>query len=385
MDAPNDASREARFPKWAAALTDQNAFQQEQARLGRVWTFLGLTQDLKNDLDWFTAELGGRSVFVQRFGKKLRGFENRCAHRFYPLRTEEKGNGKIKCGFHHWTYNQEGIAIHIPRCEQFYGVTAKEMNARIAPIEVATCGSLVFGRFQHPHNQETLLQFLGAGAPIVEAMCNPDAQPRRLTFDVAANWKLCFHITLDDYHSPAVHPTTFGVAGYLPRDAIRYFQFGAHNAFFSSGDQDGLQTMIDQIKAGTYRPVRYRIFQFFPNLLVALFRGQYHVEGKEDKHWYINIQHFQPTAPDKTFLRSWYFRAPFDMGRGPLERVYDACVEPFRERMVEYLLRRIHSEDNGICERQQQYASQQGGWPRLGYAEERIKWFEEAYAKALAD
>ena len=39
MDAPADAAtREPRFPKWAAALADQTAFDQEQARLGEAFT-----------------------------------------------------------------------------------------------------------------------------------------------------------------------------------------------------------------------------------------------------------------------------------------------------------------------------------------------------------
>jgi phenylpropionate dioxygenase-like ring-hydroxylating dioxygenase large terminal subunit len=385
MDAPTETAREARYPNWAAALTDHDAFQQEQARLGRIWNFLGFTQDLQKHGDWFTAELGGRSVFVQRFGERLKGFENRCAHRFYPLRTEPKGNGKVRCGFHHWTYNQEGRVIHIPRCEQFYGVTVEQMNARIAPIEVATCGSLVFGRFQHPHNQETLAQYLGEGAAIIEALCRPDAPLRLITLDVAANWKLCFHISLDDYHSPAVHPATFGAAGYLPRDAIRYFRFGAHHGFFPAGEEDALQSMIRGLKDGTFRPTRYRIFQFFPNLLVALFRGQHHVEGKQDTHWYVNVQHMHGIAPGRTIFRSWFFRTHFDMGRGPLGRFWDAFSEPIRQIVIDRQLRNIHAEDNGVVERLQQFASQQGGWPRLGYAEERIKWFEEAYSKALAD
>ena len=255
MDAPIEPPREARFPKWAVALTDQDAFQQEQARLGRIWTFLGLTLDVAKDGDWFTADLGGRSVFVQRFGDKLKGFENRCAHRFYPLRTEEKGNGKIKCQFHHWTYNQEGRAVHIPRCEEFFGVTAKEMNARIAPIEVATCGSLIFGRFQHPHTKEALTEFLGEAVPIIEFMCTLKQRPRPLSLMIEANWKLCYHISLDDYHSPAVHPTTFGIGGYLRREALQYFRFGVvHNAFFPGADENALQTMIQQVKDGSFRP-----------------------------------------------------------------------------------------------------------------------------------
>jgi phenylpropionate dioxygenase-like ring-hydroxylating dioxygenase large terminal subunit len=377
MDAPTETAREARFPKWAAALTDQGAFQQEQARLGHIWTFLGLTLDLAKDGDWFTAELGGRSVFVQRFGDDLKGFENRCAHRFYPLRTKERGNGPIKCGFHHWTYNQQGRAVQIPRCKELFGVTPKELNARIAPIEIATCGSLIFGRFQHSRANETLQQFLGDAVPIIKAMCTLQRQPRSVSLMVEANWKLCYHISLDDYHSPAVHPTTFGKGGYLRRDALQYFRFGSHNAFFPGADENALQAMIEACKNGTYRPVRYRIFQIFPNLLIALFRAQ--------QYWYINVQQYVPVAPGRSFMRSWYYRAPFGTDQGTLGRWFDAATEPGRARVVEYFIRKVHSEDNGVVERLQRFASQQGGWPRVGYAEERIKWFEEAYAKALAD
>ncbi len=377
MDTPTEVAREARFPKWAAALTDQDAFQQEQARLGRIWTLLGLTLDVANDGDWFTAELGGRSVFVQRFGEKLKGYENRCAHRFYPLRTEKNGNGPIKCGFHGWTYNQEGHAVGIPRCKELFGVSPREMSAKIAPIEVATCGSLVFGRFQNPHTDETLEQFLGEAAPIVEAMCTLKRRPRTISLTVEANWKLSYQISLDDYHSAAVHPTTFGKGGYLPRKALRYFRFGSHNAFFLGADENALQDMVEAVKQGTYRPMRYRIFQIFPNLLISLFHAQH--------YWYVNVQQYVPVAPGRSFMRSWYYRAPFETGQGPLARLWDAMSEPGRAHIVEYYIRQVNSEDNGVVERLQEFASQQGGWPRIGYAEERIKWFEEAYARAMTD
>lgn len=376
MDAPTQAARELRFPKWAAAITDQDAFDQEQARLGRIWTLLGVKLDVANDGDWFTAQLGGRSVFVQRFGHELKGFENRCAHRFYPLRTKEKGNGKIKCEFHHWVYNREGRAVHIPRCQEFFGVTAQEMNARIAPIELATCGSLIFGRFQHPRNKETLSEFLAEGAPIIEALATMKTQPHKLALMVEANWKVCYHITLDDYHSPAVHPATFGAGGYLAREHLNYFRFGSHNAFFEGGTQDALREMVEQCKNGTFRPSRYQIFHFFPNVLIAIFHGQYH---------YVNVQQYVPVAPGRSHLRSWYYRAPFDTGQGPIAKLIDAATEPVRAKIVDYYVRKVHSEDNAVVERLQRFASQQGGWPRVGYAEERIKWFEEAYANAIAD
>ncbi len=224
---------------------------------------------------------------------------------------------------------------------------------------------------------KSLQQFLGDAVPIIEAMCTLQRHPRSVSLMVEANWKLCYHISLDDYHSPAVHPTTFGKGGYLHRDALQYFRFGSHNAFFPGADENALQAMIEACRNGTYSPVRYRIFQIFPNLLIALFRAQ--------QYWYINLQQYVPVAPGRSFMRSWYYRAPFATDQGTLGRWLDAATEPGRAKVVEYFIRKVHSEDNNVVERLQRFASQQGGWPRVGYAEERIKWFEEAYAKALAD
>jgi phenylpropionate dioxygenase-like ring-hydroxylating dioxygenase large terminal subunit len=85
------------YPAWARSLIDPASFEHEQTRLGQMWTLLGVVTDLTNDGDWFRTILGGRSIFVQRFGQDLRGFENVCAHRFYPLRTKDKGN--VENGF----------------------------------------------------------------------------------------------------------------------------------------------------------------------------------------------------------------------------------------------------------------------------------------------
>jgi nitrite reductase/ring-hydroxylating ferredoxin subunit len=93
---------------WTRTLTDPQAFAHEQRCLAYVWTFLGFTTDLAKDGDWLRTTLATRSVFVQRFGSELKGFENVCAHRFHPLRTKDRANGPIVCGFHHWRYDADG-------------------------------------------------------------------------------------------------------------------------------------------------------------------------------------------------------------------------------------------------------------------------------------
>src|SRR5260370_2238755 len=122
---------------WARALVDPNAFAAEQARLAHVWTFLGLTRDVARDGDWFCASLATRSVFVQRVGAELKGFENLCAHRFYPLRHADKGHGPIVCGFHHWRYDNDGRPLGIPLCEEAFGCGSRALDPPPTPTHVA--------------------------------------------------------------------------------------------------------------------------------------------------------------------------------------------------------------------------------------------------------
>jgi hypothetical protein len=85
---------------------------------------------------------------------------------------------------------------------------------------------LIFGRFPTAERAETLL---GIGFDILRAMCNLRGTLYRLFSNIAVNWKLGFHITLDDYHIVAVHPDTFGKRGYLPTEVVHTRREYAHN------------------------------------------------------------------------------------------------------------------------------------------------------------
>ena len=371
--APTESSHipihEAVGPRWARTLTDPEAFAREQAQLSQVWTLLGLTTDVPNDGDWIRGTLGGRSVFVQRFGDTLRGFENRCAHRFYPLRIKDKGNGPIRCGFHHWQYDKEGRAVGIPKCQEMYGVTPRELDARLAPVEVASCGSLIFGRFQRPGDNETLEQYLGDGFTILHAMFGGGAPVARIRRPVAANWKLCYHITIEDYHIVAVHPQSFGKDGYLTPDHVHYSRFGRHSAFFL--EDETAQRMSERCREGTYRPVEYRVLHFFPNVVAAQICAA--------RNWYLILQQFLPVSQDRTLMRGWCFRSPFPThDRNWLDRIARQFVAPFVPLGIGYYWSKILAEDHGICEQMQVYANQLRGAPLLSRQEERIAWFEQA-------
>ena len=359
--------------------TDDDAFDREQTVLGEVWTLLGLTTDVSADGDWIRATLGGRSVFVQRFGEELRAYLNVCAHRFSPLRTADKGNGVIRCGFHHWQYNKDGLATGIPKCKEMFGVDPRELDARLTPVEIATCGALIFGRFQGAGHQKSLADEMGDAFAIIETLCNPARSPRTLTTQIAANWKLVVQINLDDYHLVAVHPDTFGKHGYLRADAPYYYRLGRNSAYLYDGTEASLRVAADECRRGTYAPSSFQIFLIFPNVLV--------VNMDTGPVRQVVVLQYIAEAHDRTRSRVWYFPEPMTSAvkRSGWRGVAATLATPFVPYVLPFYLRKLFGEDNAVCEGIQSVAGQAPGRPILGRHETRIAWFEEVYSALMAD
>jgi phenylpropionate dioxygenase-like ring-hydroxylating dioxygenase large terminal subunit len=356
-------------------MRSQDSFWREQAEIGKVWQLVGLTTSVERDKDWFRSTLGGRSIFIQRFKDEIRGFENVCVHRGYPLRTEDKGNGHIRCGFHHWQYDQNGRAVGIPKCNEMFGVQPRDLNARLRTLEVATCGVLVFARFPSERFRESLEEYLGPGFDILKAMWVEGRSPYIRATDLKANWRLGHHISLDDYHIVAVHPTTFGKNGYLPLDAVKYYRFGRHSAYFYNADERALHQMAEECRSGTYRPDSYRIMQFFPNLIAFVSNGG------------VGLQQYVPVAHDRTtlltILQEDHPFPPADLGRRTT--LVRRLARPLIRRRLQLLTQKIIQEDNAVCEHMQAIVHQLDRPQILGRQEERIAWFEENYADIVGD
>jgi phenylpropionate dioxygenase-like ring-hydroxylating dioxygenase large terminal subunit len=356
-------------PLWARALSDPQAFRHEQNRLAQVWTMLGFAAEIPRDNDWFRTTIGDRSIFVQRFGEEIRAFENRCAHRHFPLRNRDRGNGVVRCAFHHWQYDKQGRALGIPRCPELFGVTPRELGATLTPVDIEICGGLIFGRFAGAE-APSLEDYLGDGFPILKALTSLDRMPRRLTRHVKSNWQLPAHISMDDYHLVAVHPSTFGRNGYLTT-GVTYFRFGDHSAYFPGAEQDAFGLMSEQCRNGTYQPHRFRIFHFFPNLSLVLLRAP--------GYWLTMLMQFHAEAMDRTEVRVWYYPAPFGQaGKSWLRRYF----EDQSAMWAPLYITKVLGEDNVVNAQHQSIANRMST-PILGKHEERVGWFIEAYEKAM--
>ena len=361
LPRPGDPLRAARC--WPREFTSAEVLAAEQAVLTRrTWQLLAMTSDIPEHGDWVRTTLFGRSVFVQRFRTEIVAFENVCAHRFYPLRTEDRGSGPIRCGFHGWLYNKAGEAVGVPKCQEFYGCEPRALGRRLAPVEVALVGGCIFGRLPGETADEPVDRYLGATLTPISAMTAAFRHPiGSFTQRISANWKAAYHLTLDDYHIVATHPDTFGAYGAVEEGWYRYFDLGRHSALFvdhAGVAPDAFRVFSTDCARGEVPHNAYRICQIFPNLtvfLVSLGCG-----------WVLGIGDYQPVSPIETIGRMWIYGAMSER-------------DPAADEQALAFLRQVVEEDRIAAERLQQGVTQMWREPALSSQEQRIAWFDAVY------
>jgi phenylpropionate dioxygenase-like ring-hydroxylating dioxygenase large terminal subunit len=364
------------------ALYDADAFAEEQARLGQVWTLVGYASDIPRENDWFRTVLGGRSIFIQRFAEGLRGFENRCAHRSYPLRTKERGNGPVICGFHNWRYNAEGNAVGIPNCPDAFGTTPAGLNMRLATLDVECCGDLIFARF--PGDTESLAEFLGPFFAVLELICAAMDQGVRVTLPGRMNWRLSQWISMDDYHLAAVHPTSIPTGPrYLRGEELGYTRHGRHSAFIHGRNAGSIEDWVTQARLRQRPLPGYRIIHLFPHAGIAFIPFQPILRGWASPLSHLVLQRHLAVSVDRTDLEVTIVPIPHPhLGRAALSRLL-MRLRWFYLGVLRRGVVRVLQEDQEVCENLQSNARQIAPDQLYGASEIRVAWFNEAYAEAM--
>jgi phenylpropionate dioxygenase-like ring-hydroxylating dioxygenase large terminal subunit len=117
--------------------------------------------------------------------------------------------------------------------------------------------------------------------------------------------------------------------------------------------------------------------QLFPDLTVSHVRVHW-------ENWFIIVIQYAPVSPSRSIMRVWHYPSPFPTRRPPW---YDLATRPvtnlIRKFAMPYFVTMVLNQDNVICEGQQSIAQQLSPAPILGALEERLAWYEEAYAEAM--
>lgn len=192
----------------SAWYRDREIFRAEQQRiLRRSWHFVTHTGVLSRPGDVFPWQLGGVPiVLVVGSDGGIRGFENICRHRAYPVVTEPgSARRSLTCHYHGWSYGLDGALRSAPKANGPLGFDPAEIC--LPRVQVAVWGPTVWVNpsLDAPSFEEwtdgmdDLLQ--SRGCDVREA-----SQATEWSWEIEANWKVFQDNTIECYHCPTTHP-----------------------------------------------------------------------------------------------------------------------------------------------------------------------------------
>jgi Rieske 2Fe-2S family protein len=197
-------------------------FAREKERIFvREWFCAGREEDLPATGSYLVVDVAGESVLVVRTRDgSLRAHYNVCRHRgcqlvltgvdatgCAPELAGSFGSG-IKCPYHAWTYALDGSLRTAPYLDEGAGIQKGELS--LHPVGIDTWGGFFFLNLtprDAADRGHTLSAQIGeAAARLANYPLADLRRARRITYDVAANWKVMLENYNECYHCAGVHP-----------------------------------------------------------------------------------------------------------------------------------------------------------------------------------
>ena len=187
--------------------TSDAVFAREQERIfASSWICVGRAEHVAATGQFFVVELAGESVILTRDESgAIRAYYNVCRHRGTRLCLSERGTfkGSIQCPYHAWTYGLDGELRVARNMEALPWFDASRWALHQVPVETFE-GFLFINLDRDPQSFEAYV------APLTGRFAAWNlaglASARRVTYDLACNWKLVFLNYSECYHCPIIHP-----------------------------------------------------------------------------------------------------------------------------------------------------------------------------------
>jgi Rieske 2Fe-2S family protein len=280
-------------------FTNPQLFRREIERIFfSMWVYAGRTGEIPNPGRYVTREIGGESLIILNAPDAIRAFYNVCRHRGTRLCTDDAGELQraIKCPYHAWTYDFTGRLVAASMMPDGFNKDEYPLHA----VRATTWDGHIFVNLSE------------SPAPLTDQLADLPAKfapwrmeelrlIRRITYDVAANWKLIILNFNECLHCPVIHPILNRLTNYLGADneQPKPTYIGG-----TMGFKPGVETMsMDGRRRRSYLPglgprerelVAYYVV--YPNLLLSL-----HPD-------YMLTHAIWPLAPDRTrIVCEWHF------------------------------------------------------------------------------
>ena len=335
----------------------------------RNWICVGMTDDYARPGDYATFSFGGVDLVVRRGASGISAFRNVCSHRHSRILPCGHGRAEFRCGYHGWTYGDDGVPVGLPGNRTNFGLSEEEKRTlRLEEFRLDTVGRFLFARLAA--GGESLVDSIEP--PIHDLLCriseHSAAAFSRDTEHWEANWKLAVENTLEPYHAPFVHAESLG--GKI--DVSR------HEADISTKHSTSVHPLTSEdarwwskaCRLGGWEASladeRYRHLLIFPNLLVAMHRGIL-----------VSVQVFYPETPRTCVLeyRQLLPKVADDVGKPHWRQLFQREMAAFNKRVLD--------EDRAVVEACQAGISQASRVAILANDECRVRAFQAVVRSAV--
>ena len=318
--------------------TDPEIFAAEQERIFEErWIAAARAADLAAPGSYRTVSVGRESVILLR-GRDgaLRAFLNVCRHRGARLCTDASGQvgRRLQCPYHAWTYGLDGSLVAAPNLTKMADIDRTAYG--LAPVSLREwLGYAWICLAEAPPSFEDTV--IGAVAERLGGPAEVDAWDigsltvgRRVTYDVAANWKLIVENFMECYHCATIHPELTEV---LPEFADGYAAqyYVGHGAEFGAGIEgftvDGGPGLDKIAGVSAEQDRRYYAITVLPQVFINLVPD------------HVIFHRMYPAAADRTVVEcDWLYRPDTLAAGNDISR----SVELFH---------RVNQQDFDACER----------------------------------
>lgn len=336
------------------------------------WLFAGLMLEVQGN-SHMGVRLGSVDVLLQRDKEgKPHAFRNVCSHRHAQLCTEGRHDGSVRCPYHSWVYDKQGVPVSVPAKQRFPDVMAYPEKYRLDEFACEAVGQFIFVRLTD--SGESLRSYLGSQYEFLErASTGMTCVADEFRKVVDANWKVVIENSLEGYHVASVHQNTFMEVDGMSREdgATKFFLDDPRHSHLEHAANaewvDGFKRRESKIGRWPWRFEHYTHHLVFPNLTITSFMG-----------YSFHVQRFDPVAADKTSVHSRtvgvQFEGATEMGRKMMEHIYTDGHE---------FTRRVFDEDGEICAKVQAGLRNASRLAVLGDGvEDRVLHFQQAYVAA---
>jgi choline monooxygenase len=312
----------------AEAYTDPRWAEVDlRAIFARTWQWICHVERLREPGSYVSATVAGMPIAVIR-GRdgELRAFYNVCKHRAHELLSGAGRTGAIVCPYHAWTYGLDGQLRAARKTAAMATFDTSEVC--LERVGVEEFGGMVYVNLDpaaRPLGEQAgdLAGEIAHWAPDVAELTHA----KRLTYDIASNWKNVIDNFLECYHCHVAHPEFVDLVD------MGTYEVRTHGIWSSHFAEAGKHANAAYDVSGA-SVTEHAVWWLWPNTCLLRYPGR----GN------FMVLQVLPAGPDRT-LETWdfFFETP-ELETAELESVHyiDAVLQVQDITIVE-------SVQRGMC------------------------------------